>query len=169
MIEFPLPALSLAGFVLAHAAWSISDTADDELLCPLAVIEKPGGERRLLRFEAETQEAAIRTGESAMNEAAASAAAWAFAREGTWRSADANELRDVLTIDFWARGMRGAASLVQPFKRYTRGGRFRLLGDPTLVAEGLVIERGTARASLEAIDGGVLTHPRAAELWESWH
>jgi hypothetical protein len=103
-----------------------------------------------------------------MSEAATSAAAWALARDGIWHPADANELQDVLTIDFWARGMRGAASLLQPFERYTRGGRFRLLGDPTLVVDGLVIERDTARASLEAIDGGVMTHAKAAVLWESW-
>ena len=168
MIEFPPSALSLAGFVLAHAVWNVSDTADDELFCPLAVVEQSGGERRLLRFEAETQEAAIAAGKSAMSEAAASAAAWAFAREGTWRPVGASEPQDVLTIDFWARGMRGAASLVQPFERYTRGGRFHLLGDPVLVVEGLLVEQDTARASLEAIGAGAMTHAKAADLWESW-
>lgn len=29
----------LARFTLAHATWSVSDTAADELLCPLAIIE----------------------------------------------------------------------------------------------------------------------------------
>lgn len=168
MTEFPPLAPTLAGFVLAHAAWNVSDAAHGELLCPLAVVEQPGGERRLLRFEADTQEAAIAAGKSVMSEAVASAVAWAFAREGTWRPVGASEPQDVLTIDFWARGMRGAASLVQPFERCTRGGRFRLLGDPMLVVEGLVVEQDTARASLEAVGAGVMTHPKAAELWQSW-
>jgi len=45
-----LPA-ALAGFTLAHAAWSLSDTDDGEPLCPLAVIEQHDGARRLVRFE----------------------------------------------------------------------------------------------------------------------
>ena len=44
----------LAGFVLAHAAWSVSDLPKGELLVPLAVVEK-NGQRQLLRFEAQTQ------------------------------------------------------------------------------------------------------------------
>jgi len=48
----------LAGFVLAHAAWSVSDLPKGELLVPLAVVET-GGKRQLLRFEAQTQEQSI--------------------------------------------------------------------------------------------------------------
>lgn len=43
----------LAGFVLAHAAWSVSDVPKGELLVPLAVVEK-NGQRQLLRFEAQS-------------------------------------------------------------------------------------------------------------------
>jgi len=57
-MAIPEPALLLAGFVLAHAAWSISDLPEGDLLVPLAVVEA-NGQRRLLRFEAETQDAAI--------------------------------------------------------------------------------------------------------------
>lgn len=45
--------LKLGGFVLAHAVWNVSDTDADELLCPLAVVER-NGQRELIRFEAET-------------------------------------------------------------------------------------------------------------------
>src|SRR4051812_395451 len=81
MTELPHTALALAGFALAHAAWSISDTEDGELLCPLAVVESKDGARRLMRFEADTQEEAIVAGKAAMRDATGDAAAWAFARE----------------------------------------------------------------------------------------
>lgn len=51
----------LAGFVLAHAAWSVSDLPRGERLVPLAVVET-AGQRQLLRFEAPTQEQAISDG-----------------------------------------------------------------------------------------------------------
>src|SRR5688500_20165613 len=48
--------LRLAGYALAHAAWSVED---GETLCTLAMVERPGDterdkERELLRFEAPT-------------------------------------------------------------------------------------------------------------------
>ena len=64
MTSLPQSALSLAGFTLAHAAWSLSDTHDGELLCPLAVLEQQDGTRRFMRFEADTQEHAIIAGPS---------------------------------------------------------------------------------------------------------
>src|SRR3989442_15084255 len=84
-IVTPIPeaAAVLAGFVLAHAAWSASDLPKGDLLVPVAVIEVKG-ERRLLRFEAETQEQAIARGKAAMQDAMATADAWAFARDGLY-------------------------------------------------------------------------------------
>lgn len=46
----PDAALRLAGFALAHAAWSVED---GETLCTLAFVES-GGERELARYEAPT-------------------------------------------------------------------------------------------------------------------
>ena len=45
------------------------------------------GERRVLRFEAPTQDEAVANGKAAMAEATPTADAWAFAREGSWRRA----------------------------------------------------------------------------------
>jgi hypothetical protein len=52
MTEDDRALLRLAGFALAHAAWSVED---GETLCTLAMVERPGDEQRdLLRFEAPT-------------------------------------------------------------------------------------------------------------------
>jgi hypothetical protein len=168
MTSLPQPALSLAGFALAHAAWSLSDTDDGELLCPLAVVERHGGERRLLRFEADTQEQAIIAGKTAMREATGEAAAWAFAREGAWRKMRGDQTGDVLAIDFWATGMPSTATLTQPFNRAMNGGRFRVGGVPSLVVGDRVLPAEIAIPSITAIMAGVQAHAAVAELWQTW-
>jgi len=80
-VSIPTFALRLVGFVLAHAAWSISDVPKGELPVPLAIVERQG-QRQLFRFEAETQDAAIAKGKATVAEATDSVDAWAFAREG---------------------------------------------------------------------------------------
>src|SRR5579864_4498098 len=102
-LEMPESALMLGGFVLAHAAWSVSD--GPELLCPLAIIER-GKERQLLRFEAETQSEAISKGKETLASRGADADSWAFAREGLWNKnplRDTAETTDVISVDIWAR------------------------------------------------------------------
>ena len=121
-----------------------------------------------MRFEADTQEEAIASGKAAMRQASRDAAAWAFAREGAWRPGEADEPQDVVTVDFWARGMPRPGTLVQPFERYTRAGRFRVLDRAVLVADGEILEADEARPALDAIDAGVVAHPNVAELWPTW-
>jgi hypothetical protein len=168
MTIFPAPALSPAGYVLAHAAWSISESEGDEPLRPLAIVERPDGSRRLRRFEADTQEAAIIAGKDAMHDASSEAAAWAFAREGAWRKMDIDKSGDVLAIDFWASGMSDIATFIQPFHRASRGGRFRIGGVPTLVVGDNLLPRDEADPIIEAIVAGVDAHVVVAKLWPTW-
>jgi hypothetical protein len=168
MTALPQPGLSLAGFALAHAAWSLSEAEDGELLCPLAVVEARDGERKLTRFEADTQEQAIIAGKIAMREATGEAAAWAFAREGAWRKMGSDQAGDVLAIDFWATGMPSTATLSQPFNRATNGGRFRVGGVPTLVVGNTLLPAEIAIPSITVIMAGVRAHAAVAELWQTW-
>lgn len=141
---------------------------DGELLCPLAMVAQPDGARRLLRFAEETQEAAIIAGKTAMREASGNAAVWAFAREGAWRKMEAGPQGDVLAIDFWATGMPGPATFMQPFNRAARGGRFRICGTPTLLVENVVLVADVAAPSVRAIMAGVQSHMMVAPLWSKW-
>jgi len=168
MTSLPQPGLSLAGFALAHAAWSISETELGELLCPLAVVETHEGQRRLMRFDADTQEEAIMAGKKAMREATVEQAAWAFAREAAWRKMGDDQAGDVLAIDFWATGMPSAATIMQHFNRATNGGRFRIGGVPTLVFDGIRLSTSAASASINVIMAGVHAHTAVAELWPTW-
>ena len=168
MTQLPRPGLSLAGFALAHAAWSISENEDGEQLSPLAVVETHEGERRLMRFEADTQEEVIAAAKVAMRDATRDAAAWAFAREAAWRRMGSELPGDVLAIDFWAAGMPAAATIMQHFNRATNGGRFRIGGVPSLVVSGTQLSPDVASASITAIMAGVHAHAAVAELWPTW-
>jgi len=90
------------------------------------------GERRLLRFEADTQEQAIARGKAAMQDATSTADAWAFARDGLYERG--GHKVDVLSVDFWANGMPKPVTLVQEYQPFAKSGMSRsplkVDGDP---------------------------------------
>lgn len=165
MDDIPTAAWLVAGFVLAHAAWIVSDLPDKDLLAPFAVIQR-SGQRKLQAFEAPTQEEAVAAGKEAMRLRTDSADAWAFAREGSFR--EGKEATDVIVVDFWARGMSAPVTLIQRFERVTKHGRFKLLGEPMLTIAGQVVElpSGIVEAQLRP---GINQHSKVSPLWVTWH
>lgn len=160
----PDAALSLAGFALAHAAWSVSDLLEGEFLVPLAMIEK-GGRRELHRFAAETQEQAIANGKTAMDKLSAKVDAWAFAREGQLN--EGNGYADAISVDAWAKGMTAPISFVQKF-RPLASGKFGLLGDPWVVIDGKLQDPSASGDLLTKLKSGIQSHSKAAEHWSEW-
>jgi hypothetical protein len=155
--------LHLAGFALAHAAWSVSDLPEGELLCPLALVEE-AGEKRLLRFEAESQEQAIGNALSALEDEKSKASAWAFVREGSINSDEGKT--DVLLVVVWAKGMNEPLYLMQRFKPCAKRGAFKILGSLELVnGEG---SKESARTITEIVREGIFKHPKVAPLWPQW-
>ena len=120
MSPIPEVAAVLAGFVLAHAVWNVSDLPEGTLLVPLAIIEV-SGERHLHRFEAATQEQAIAAGKAAMHDAMPTADAWAFARDG--RLDRDGRVTDVVSVDFWAKGMTKPVTVIQKYKAPSKSGQ----------------------------------------------
>ena len=157
-------AVLLAGFVLAHAAWSVADLPRGELLVPMAMIEK-SGQRQLLRFQADTQEQAIADGKATLVKRQPDLDAWAFGREGLMPEGAAKI--DVLTVDAWGKGMARPITFVQKFSPASSGA-FRLLGDPIVVVEGKAVEGAEAARLLKTLSDGVRQHPKAAQLWDGW-
>jgi hypothetical protein len=161
-------ALYLAGFALAHAAWSVSDLREDELLCPLAIVEGAGG-RRLARFEASSQAEAIGAGQVALKVAIDNGETVAFAREGTWRPVEGSQpAGDVLAVEFSDESMDRPATILQRFRRPSPDTQFRLLGEPVLVVDGSIVERVNASAALDDLLIGVRSHSAVRDLWDSW-
>lgn len=168
MSSLPNDSLLLAGFALAHAAWSVSDTTPEELLCPLALVES-NGERRLVRFEAATQVAAIALLKQTTSELMEAGDSFASVREGLWRPANPDsEPEDVLTVEFWVRSMDGPAAVLQPFRRAQAASPFVLLCAPMLILHGQILSPDAARPALEILVEGVHSHAAVAPLWAEW-
>lgn len=156
--------ITLAGFVLAHAAWSVSDLPQGDLLVPLAIVEK-SGERQLLRFEADSQTLAIEKGKEILAQHDKELDQWAFAREGQV-SEDSHNI-DVLTVEAKARGVSSSVVFVQRFQPYSTG-RFRLVGAPAVVIDGKSQSEEQAKPYLDRLYAGVQSHSKAAEHWREW-
>ena len=165
-LAIPEAAALLAGFVLAHAAWSVSDLPKGDLLVPLAVVEK-AGKRQLIRYEAETQGEAISKGKAEMKQmsAAADVDAWAFAREGQFKEGD--KYVNVISVDAWAKGMTTPISFVQKFQPYASG-RFKLFGEPWVVIDGKVQDSSISKDLIAKVKRGVQSQSKAAEHWSEW-
>jgi hypothetical protein len=155
--------LHLAGFTLAHAAWSVSDLPEGELLCPLAMVEE-GGERKLLRFEAESQEQAIGNALAALEVEKSKASTWAFVREGTINTSQGKT--DVLLLVVWAKGMNEPLYLSQSFEPYAKRGVFKIVG-PLEIVKGEDTEE-SAQTITELVREGIFKHPKVAPLWPQW-
>lgn len=165
MASLSQAAVSLAGFTLAHAVWNISDTTPDDPLAPLAMIEV-SGQRKLVRFEGDTPGQAIERARAAILAATGQARTWAFVRESTWHPDGI--LQTVLVVEFWGAGMDDPATALQPFERAAPGRAFRLLGHATLAFGGAMIRAEDAKAALDMLDEGIMSHKVAAKYWSTW-
>jgi hypothetical protein len=159
----PESALLLAGFLLAHSAWSISDTPD--LLVPLAILER-SGKRELLRFEAPSQEEAIARGKAKMAALGDDVDFWAFAREGLLN--EKGTKIDVLSLDIGGKGFKTRVTIVQRFEPFARRKHFRLLADPEIAIDEVVQDPGKVKDMLEIIRRGIAQHAKVAPLWDGW-
>jgi hypothetical protein len=158
-------ALHLAGLALAHALWSASDLEGDDLVVPLAFVRE-GEQTKLIRFEANTQEEAVRLGHESMKELTAGHQSWAFARDGILR--EKNEPVDVIVVEAWAPGSEANVTVLQryvPFKRYRK---FRLQGEMELGIAGSRVAGAAAEGALSVVREGILSHTAVAELVPAW-
>jgi hypothetical protein len=172
MIDISVVAFLTAGFALAHALGSIEDSEPDELLCPLMIVMEDG-ERSLQRFEADTQEEAIKEGKAVGRQLTNKVDAWAFAREAIVRpTGSAKVPTDVIIVDFWASGMSESISVIQRFKRKSSTQHFSLIGEPYFVVGpsigGQILDDSEAKPHIKQLMVGVRNHPVVKDLWKKW-
>jgi len=165
MTAVPAVAAILAGFVLAHAAWSISDLPNGDGFVPLAVVVVKG-ERHLQRFAATTADEAVAKGRAAMRTAMSSAEAWAFAYDDV--TAIRGQRSRAIHVEFWSKGMAAPATLVQTYEPMTDSTRFKIIVEPTIRIGGAPPDGNPKSESLRNVHKGIASHQRVASLWETW-
>lgn len=156
--------LHLAGFAFAHAAWSVSDLPADELLVPLAIVERDG-QHQLLRFEAETQEQAIREGKDTLARHESDLDAWVFVREGQVN--ESGGYVSVLTVEAKHPPTGDSILFLQRFQPFASG-KFTLIGQPDVVVAGVMLSAEEVTPVLVRLLAGVEAHVQAAKLWGEW-
>lgn len=162
-MSIPESVTELAGFTAGHALWNLSDMPDDELLCPMAFVEN-GSRRELMRFEADSQEAAMDLAFRSLAEKP-NLQAWAIARDGVMRLADGPS--DVLIIEAWCVGMGSPITFVQRYRPFASG-NFLANHRPMLLQQGEVQAGEQADDAIAQLRSGILSHEKAEELWSSW-
>lgn len=163
--DIPDDVLLFAGYTLAHAAYSISDVGEGELLIPFAMTEV-GGEQTITRFEADSQADAIASGKRYIASIKEKSDLWTLAREGTMKAVDEKDV-DALVVSAGCTNLEETLAVIQPFR--PNGGRdeFAILPDAAVVIGGQIEEGEEHIRLLTIVLEGVSYHPKAA-LWKTW-
>ena|GEM_PF-1927585 len=155
----------LLGFTLAHAAWSIAEAEAEELLCPLAFIERDGN-LELLRFENDTQEGALIKGKNYVDRYKKNANVSSFAREGLLP--EKNKKIDVLLVESWSNRETESFGIIQKFIPNEGKGKFWLLDEPIILINGVIQKEERANKLKGKLEQGIQSHSQVAPLWNKW-
>lgn len=163
-MALPAAALQLAGFLLAHAFWTVSEMPEGGHYVPQALCMNAAGNRTLTSFDAATP-----TDEAAK--------AKAFIGTGSNAYADcaiARQMRvgtpagdvDALVIDV-VQGEGSLVTVVQAYRPAAKGG-FRLLGDELMLGDGGPLAPLPAAHAAAALREGASDHPGLGDKWSEW-
>jgi hypothetical protein len=162
MDTVPRQAVEFAGFVLMHCALIADNNRGGELVCPFAVVEADG-ERLVIEFEADTQEAAIDQGWASLGHWMSSANGWALGREGLYRPGDGV---DAMAVTVWVPGMATPATAIQKFGRDGEHALY-LIGSPELIVHGPATAQPVGDWERADLLKGIALHPHG-ERWARW-
>ncbi len=163
MAGVPTAALQLAGFLMAHAFWTVSDMPAGSHYQPQSLCMRSDGNRALNTFE----------GATTLEQ---DAAAKAFITDGASRWPDcavARQVRvgspkgdvDALVIDVVQYG-GSVMTVVQPFRPGPAD--FRLLGDELLIDNNGPLPPLPAAQAAAAMREGANDHPGLGDKWSQW-
>lgn len=152
--------LSVAGFALAHALWSISD---GEQLCTLALAENDMQQRILYRFETDTIPQSLDAAVTKLTAPDSGDVTWAIVFDAFYTFA--NRKRDALVVvpkpapDVPFR-------VVQQYAPASKEDGFRVIGRPILLeSDGAIYEDERQQTRLLM---GLHQHQKVHELWQQW-
>lgn len=158
-------ALTLAGFVLAHAAWFSADLPAGQRLAPFVVVQR-NGERELTRFDQRDHTEAVNKARDFVELSQENADAWAIARQGIF-TIDGSD-RNVIVIEYWSRGMPEPYTVMQEIRPATRRYKFKIIGPPLVFLDGEIQEASEVDGMINTIMTGVEEHTQAGPLWTQW-
>ena len=163
-MAIPESLIIFTGFVLAHAAWSISDVPKNELLVPMVMVER-SGKREINRFETDTQAKAIEGGKKWIADNEDKVDSWVFAREGQLN--EGGKSIDVLIVEGKSKGMKASIVVIQRFQPFYMG-QFKLIGDPIINIDSKEPDAATTKLMRDRLLAGIKSHSKAFPFWTEW-
>ena len=164
-MALPAAALHLAGFLMAHALWSVSDLPAGQDYTPQAICETSDGDRQLTTFDgANAEESYAKLRDFASSETGRYAEC-ALARTTVVASGEVKA--PALVIDLFA-GPEPLLTIVQPF-RPTASGGFRLLGPELMLAGHEQLPPRISDDASIALRDGAGDHPGMQDKWAEWN
>ena len=158
--------LKLAGFLMVHALWVMSELPEGQLYVPSALCETSTGERELIVFEANTQVEAIDRGKVFLSSPPDRFIRCAFARDGQVNTSVGYV--DILNVTMWERPAGEVAIVTQPYRPPFKGS-FALLGSEVLIIDGQIALSSQYKTERSDIHIGGAEHGGAAEKWRLWN
>lgn len=160
-------ALQLAGFLMVHGFWTISEQAPADHFFPQALCETQGGERRLQHFDAATLDQSYAQAQDFLKTSAPQFAYCAFARQTELALAD-NENVSALVIELSGSGQ--GLTILQVYSPPGSTGGFRLVGNEVVLQpNGMRLSRGDTNAAIVSLREGAADHPGTESKWADWN
>lgn len=163
MAGLPTAALQLAGFLMAHAFWTVSDLPAGSHYQPQSLCMRGDGNRSLSTFEGATT---LEQDEQAKAFITGGASQWpdcAIARQVRVGTPKGDV--DALVIDVVQYG-GSVMTVVQAF--HPGPSEFRLLGDELLMGDGGPLPPLPAAQAAAAMREGAMDHPGLGDRWSQW-
>jgi len=170
MIEPTDRALHIAGFALAHAAFSICEAAEGNLI-PFGFFRQGSllaPKTEMSRFFTGTLEGSVAAGRGEVAARKKKCQCWALAFESFLTHSGGQV--DAFTIEAGDKKMPVQFAVLQPFQPFASG-TFKLLGPPGLAMgdiQGRTVEGEEAARFTRALRKGVGNHPTASSRWQEW-
>jgi hypothetical protein len=156
-------ATMIAGFLLANSADNLSYVDEVKVLTPFSICLKKN-QLHPKFHTGESRAEAVALAEKELTENKLKSDAWAFAREGTFD--EEGQLVHTISISAWARGMQKPVFFIQRFERIPR---FRLIAEPIIGVDGVIVDAEQSKPILINLRKGVALHEDGGSKWSSWH
>ena len=163
-MNIPDDILIFTGYSFGHAAYSVCDLEEPELLIPFALYEHEG-KQSIHRFEADSQDEAVEAADEFITKHIDSYSLLSFAREGTMRDENGNGT-DVLCIKTWSKTCEATISVIQPFTPFYVNQRFSLIDEMVLQINDQEIDNPSEL--IQVVNEGISMHQAAGSLYATW-
>jgi hypothetical protein len=156
-------AVLLAGYLLAHSSMNLSFVDEVKVLTPFSLCLR-GGELHTKFHTGKSQAEAVAAAKQELAANRDKCDAGAFAREG--RLDENDQVSQTVSVSAWSSGMEDSVAFVQ---RFRRSPQFKLIGDPMVAVDGVILDSTKSKPILAVLRTGISRHEDGGPKWDSWH